>query len=571
MNNKFKRINNLKEIINKTEDKFGNNIAYKIKIEPEKYKLITHKEARDMVNALGTALIDMGLKDKKIAIIGENRYEWEIAYLSIVCGTGIVVPLDKSLTENELRSIIDRSGVEAIFYAEKYEESLNKIKNLGIGKLKHLISMDLQIHGKGIYSEKELIEKGKKLIEKGDRQFLDAKIDEEKTSIMLFTSGTTSASKIVALSHKNICSDLTAISNILDVNSSDIFLSFLPLHHVFECTVGFLFAFYTGAQIVFCDGIRHIVENLYEYNVSVMISVPAIYERIFKSIRKQIEKKGNLEKIQKDMEEHKDETIEEKKNVFKEIHDTLGGNLKLMISGAASLDVNIEQKYRKLGFNLIKGYGLTETSPVVAIETNENYKLGSVGKAIPGIEVALSDKDDSGMGELIVKGPIVMKEYYKNEEATNDAIRDGWFYTGDLAKIDDEGYVFICGRKKSVIVLKNGKNIFPEEMENLLNKIEGIEESFVYGKRMSEEDENDIKINAKLVYNEEICKNVYKVESEEEIKKAILEKVKDINKMMPRYKSVRGISLSKEALIKTSTGKIKRQMNLEVINKEIVC
>lgn len=570
MNDKCERINNLKEIINKTEAKFKNNIAYKIKIEAGKYKLITHKEARDMINALGTALIDMGLKNKKIAIIGENRYEWEIAYLSIVCGTGIVVPLDKSLTENELRSIIDRSGVEAIFYAEKYEESLNKIKNLGIGKLKHLISMDLDIHRKGIYSEKELIEKGKKLIEKGDRRFLDAKIDENEMSIMLFTSGTTSASKIVALSHKNICSDLTAISNILDLNSSDIFLSFLPLHHVFECTVGFLLAFYSGAQIVFCDGIRHIVENLYEYNVSVMISVPAIYERIFKIIRKQIEKKGKLEKIQQDMEKYKDETMEVKRKVFKDIHNILGGNLKLMISGAASLDVNIEQKYRKLGFNLIKGYGLTETSPVVAIETNENYKLGSVGKAIPGIEVALENKDSSGMGELMVKGPIVMKEYYKNEEATNDSIRDNWFYTGDLAKIDDEGYIFICGRKKSVIVLKNGKNIFPEEMENLLNKIEGIEESFVYGKRMSE-DENDIKINAKLVYNEEICRNVYKVESEEEIKKAILEKVKDINKMMPRYKSVKGISLSKEALIKTSTGKIKRQMNLEVINKEVTC
>lgn len=291
MDNKCEKINNLKEMIDKTEDKFKSNIAYKIKIAPGEYKLITHKEARDMINALGTALIDMGLKDKKIAIIGENRYEWEIAYLSVVCGTGIVVPIDKSLTENELRSIIDRSGVEAIFYAEKYEESLNKIKNLGIGKLKHLISMDSEIHGKGIYSEKELIEKGKQLIENGDRQFLDAKIDEEKMSIMLFTSGTTSASKIVALSHKNICSNLTAISSILDVNSSDIFLSFLPLHHVFECTVGFLFAFYSGAQIVFADGLRHITDNLLEYNVSVMISVPAIYERIFKNIRKQIEKK----------------------------------------------------------------------------------------------------------------------------------------------------------------------------------------------------------------------------------------------------------------------------------------
>ena len=361
-----KKIKDLKDMLKKSGEKYGNRIAYQIKKEDGTYKTITHKETRQMIDALGTALINMDLKGKRIAIISENRYEWEIAYLAIVCGTGIVVPLDKSLPENELKSLIKRSEVDAIFYSQKYEKILEKIKNEGIGKLKHLISMDLKEHTKGNYSEKELIKTGKKLIKQGNREFLDAKIDNEKMSIMLFTSGTTSASKIVALSHKNICSNLMDIASILDVNEKDVFLSFLPLHHVFECTVGFLFSLYRGAKTVFCDGIRHIPENMKEYKVSVMASVPAIYERLFKIIRKQIEKEGKLEDILYKEEQYKNSSMEEKKKVFKEIHNLLGGNVKLMISGAASLEKGIEEKFRLIGLNLVQGYGLTETSPVVA-------------------------------------------------------------------------------------------------------------------------------------------------------------------------------------------------------------
>ena len=320
-----------------------------------------------MINNLGTALINMNLKGKRIAVIGENRYEWEVAYLSIVCGVGIVVPLDKSLPENELKNLIKRSEVEAIFYSSKYEKTLEKIKNEGVGKLKHLISMDLKVHTNGNYSEMELIEVGRRLIQQGNTDFINEKIDNKKMSIMLFTSGTTSASKIVALSHKNICSNLMDIASILDIDENDIFLSFLPLHHVFECTVGFLFSLYKGAKTVFCDGIRHIPDNMKEYNVSVMASVPAIYEKLFKIIKKQIEKKGKLDEILQKEQLYKDSNMEEKKKAFKEIHDMLGGNVKLMISGAASLEAGIEEKFRLLGFNLVQGYGLTETSPVVAI------------------------------------------------------------------------------------------------------------------------------------------------------------------------------------------------------------
>ena len=562
----YTEITDLKDMLKKSGEKYANKVAYKIKKEEGKYKNISHKHVREMINSLGTSLIDMGLKGKKIAVIGENRYEWEIAYLSIVCGTGIVVPLDKSLPENELRLLIERSGVEAIFYSKKYETILKTIKCEGVGKLKHLISMDLEEHKEGIYSELELIEKGKKLIEKGNREFIDAKIDNEVMNIMLFTSGTTSASKIVALSHKNICSNLMDIASVLDVNSDDVFLSFLPLHHVFECTVGFLFSLYCGAQTVFCDGIRHIVENMREYKVSVMASVPAIYERIFKIIRKQIEKEGELEEILEKEEKYKNSSMEERKKVFKEIHNMLGGRVKIMISGAASLDSEIENKFRLLGVNLVQGYGLTETSPVVAIGNKKYYKVGSIGKTVPSVEAKLVNTDKTGLGELVVKGPSVMLEYYENRRATKEAIVDGWFYTGDLARIDEEGYIFICGRKKSVIVLKNGKNIFPEEMENLVNRIEGIEESFIFGKQMSE-DKNDIKIFVKVVYNEEIAENVYKVKGEENIYKKINERIKEINASMPKYKSIRGLILSKEPLIKTTTNKIKREKNLELVEK----
>ncbi len=558
-------IKDLKDMLNKTKKEYGEKIAYKIKNEEGKYRTITHREVRDMVDSLGTALINLGLKGKRIAIIGENRYEWEIAYLAIVCGTGIVVPLDKSLPENELEELIERSEVEAIFYSKKYEETIEKIKYSQKNKLKHMISMDLKKHSKGIYSQEELIETGEKLLEKGNREFIDAIINEKEMSIMLFTSGTTSKSKVVALSHKNICSNLMDIGEVLNVTSDDVLLSILPIHHVFECTVGFLFSLYKGAQTVFCDGLRHVVENLNEYQVTVMACVPAIYERIFMIIRKQLEKQGKLEEILKNEEKYKKASMEERKEVFKEIHDIIGGKIKLFISGAAALDSKIEEKYRLLGINIVQGYGLTETSPVVAIGTNKYYKTGSIGKTVPNVEAKIVDINDEGIGELIVKGPNVMLGYYNNEEATKEVIKNGWFYTGDLAKIDEEGYIYICGRKKSVIVLKNGKNIFPEEMENLVNKIEGVKESFIFGKQQSE-DKNDIKINVKIVFDRDIVRDVYKVQTDSEIQEVLSKKIKEINQTMPKYKSIKGILLTEEPLIKTTTNKIKRQENLKKIN-----
>ena len=562
----YLKINDLKDMLNKTGILYADRPAYKIKIEEGKYQIYTHKEVRDMINNLGTALINLGLKGKRIAVIGENRYEWEIAYLSIVCGTGIVVPLDKSLPANELELLIERSDIEAIFYTKKYSDIIQNIKYSEKNKLKHLISMDSDENFEGIYSQKELIREGRKLIEEGNTEFLNAKIDPKEMEIMLFTSGTTSKAKVVALSHENICTNLMDIGSVLDVTQEDVFLSILPIHHVFECTVGFLFSLYKGAETVFCDGLRHIVENLNEYHVTVMACVPGIYERIFMMIRKKLDKQGKLEEILKNEEKYKNSSMQKKKEVFKEIHNMLGGKVKLLISGAAALDKTIEEKYRLLGLNLVQGYGLTETSPVVAVGTNKNYKLGSIGKTVPSVEAKLVEVNDDGIGELVVRGSSVMLGYYENEKVNKKSLQDGWFYTGDLAKIDEEGYIFICGRKKSVIVLKNGKNIFPEEMENLVNKIEGIRESFIFGKIQSN-DENNIKINVKIVFDRDVMKDVYKVEEDEDIYKVLSKKIKEVNQTMPSYKAIRGMILTEEPLIKTTTNKIKRQENLDEIRK----
>lgn len=560
----YLEVKNLKEMLNLTKDLYGKKPAFKLKDENGKYREITHKTVREEIDKLGTALLTLGLKGKRVAVIGENRYEWEIAYLSVVCGVGVVVPLDKSLPENELKRVIERSGVEAIIFSNKYEEVLRKIVLEGIGKLKHLISMDSKTHGNGIYSLSELIEIGEVLLNNGNREYIDAEIDPNEMQIMLFTSGTTSESKVVALCHRNLCENLMALDKVEDVDSNDRFLSFLPIHHVFECTVGFLFSLYKGARTSFCDGIKHMQENYKEYDITFAACVPAIFESMYRGIWKKLEKEGKKEKVLKLLEEHKDANMEKRRKVFKDIHEMFGGHIKTFITGAAAIDKDVVAGYRDFGINLCQGYGLTETSPVVAIEGKDIHKVGSIGKVLPGLEVKISEPNEEGVGELLVKGPTVMLGYYGNEEATKEAIVDGWFYTGDLASIDEEGYIFIKGRKKSVIVLKNGKNIFPEEMENIVNRIEGVKESFIFGKS-NKKDPDDIKIYVKIVYDKNIMKLVYKTDDEEKIHEILSEKIKEINNIMPAYKSIRGVVLTETPLIKTTTNKIKRQEEMKTI------
>ena len=557
----------LKEMLEESGKLYGDRPAYIFKTEEEgKFREITHKEFRDEIKNLGTALVDLGLKDKRIAVISENRYEWGVAYLAIATGTGVVVPLDKALPNNEIESLIIRSEVEAIFYSNKYNEIMNEIKEKGNTNVKCFISMDLEKEENGIYSQKELIAEGKELIDNGDRRFLDAKIDNEKMGIMLFTSGTTSVSKAVMLSHKNICSNLADIASVIKIDENDRFLSFLPLHHTFECTVGFLYPISKGGAIAFCEGIRHIAENIKEFQITAMISVPILFESMYKKVMKGIEKKGKLEDVKKGIKITQfllKFGIDIRRKVFKEIHDNLGGKVRLFVAGGAALDPEAEKGFNQLGLKMYQGYGLTESSPVIAAEDDKYIRLGSIGKAFPSLDVKIDNPNEEGVGELLAKGPSIMLGYYNNEEATKETIdEEGWLHTGDLAKIDKDGFIFISGRKKFVIVLKNGKNIYPEELETLVNKIEGVKESFVYGRP---EADGDYKICAKIVYDVDVAKEFYGVNNEEELKDVLWKEVKKVNKTMPAYKYIREISITDKELIKTTTQKIKRFEEIKTV------
>ncbi len=554
-----KKFNNLKEMINNTKVEFGSDIAFKFKADnSDEITTMSYNDYIDEINALGTALISIGLKNKRIGVISENRYEWEEDYLSIVCGTGIVVPLDKSLPENEILSLIERSEMEAIFYSSKYNEIMKKAKEENIGKIKFFISMDLEEKTDEIYSQKELIKLGKDLIKNGARSYLDAEIDNNEMSVMLFTSGTTSQSKAVKLSHGNICANIYDISCTFDVTKEDTFLSFLPLHHVFECTVGFLYPVSVGASIGFCKGIRHIAENLKDYKASAMIAVPVLFDNMYKKVMQSIEKKGKLKTVKFGIKLSKVAKvfgIDIRRKLFKEVLESLGGKLRLFVAGGAAFDPETEKGLNELGIETYQGYGLTETAPVIAAEHPTCRKLGSIGKTFPSLETKIIEPDEMGIGELAVRGPSVMLGYYGETEKS--VSEDGWFNTGDLAYIDKDGFIFITGRKKSVIVLKNGKNVYPEEIETLINKIPGVKESFVYGKP-EKDDPVDLKICTKIVYDKEKIKEEYNTEDLEEIKKILWNKVKEINKTMPTYKYVKEMILTEEELIKTTTLKIKR-------------
>ena len=565
------KFENLKEMIKNSAEKFGEESAfYRDGKGLEDSKKVTYKEFYHEINSLGTALVEMGLKGKRIAVIGENRYEWELSYLAVATGTGIIVPLDKALPENEIESLIIRSEVEAIFYSSKYDECMAKIQKQGNTKLKYFISMDLEKNDFNKYSLKEITKKGKELLDGGNKEFLEAKIDNEEMSIMLFTSGTTNQSKAVMLSQKNICTNVRDIRNVFELDETDRFLSFLPLHHTFECTVGFLYPLSIGGTIIFSKGVRHIADELKNFKITAMICVPVVFEKMYDKLMKTIEEKGKMATVKKGIKLSNcllKVGIDIRKKLFKEIHDNLGGCLRVMVAGGAALSPEKEKGFWDLGFNVLQGYGLTETSPVIAAELTKQKRLGSIGKKFPSVEVKIDSPDKDGVGELLAKGDSVMLGYYNNEEANKEVFtEDGWFRTGDLAKIDKNGYLYISGRKKFVIVLKNGKNVYPEEIESLLEKSELIKECMVFG--MPARD-GDVTLSVEVCYDKDYIKKQFGEITEEEIKEKIWNWVKEVNKTMPKYKYVKKLVLTDEDLVKTTTLKIKRNIEMEKIMKKI--
>ena len=557
---------NLKEMIENSVKNYGDNVAYKIKHKDGKkvtYDEITYKKYSEDINALGTAFLARGLKNKRIAVISKNRYEWIVSYLATVNGTGIIIPLDKGLPEQEIISLLERSKADVIIFEKEFAEVFEKTKNSTSLNLIEYICMDKIDGFTYIY---DLIEIGKQLLEKGSREFLDATIENEKMSILIFTSGTTSKSKAVMLSHWNV------VSNILDMwicekfYETDVNIAFLPYHHTFGCTGQLLFNSF-GCTTVYCDGLRHVQENLKEYKVSVFVGVPLLIEAMYKKIMIAVEKQGKMAKLEKGKKISNfllKFGVDIRKKLFKEILDNLGGNLRFIISGASALDPKVQEGFNELGILTVQGYGLTESSPVIAAENDKNLRSGSIGFPMPSVEAKISEPDADGIGELIAKGPNIMLGYYENEAATNEVLKDGWLYTGDLAYIDKDGYIFVTGRKKNVIVLKNGKNVFPEELENLINNLKYVEESMVYGKQKGD----DVLISAKIVYNAEYINDRYPNIEEQELRKIIWEDIKEINKSLINYKHIKNIVITDKPMIKTTTAKIKRFEEMKTLENE---
>ena len=564
MNNKLydgQKLNDFRELVNLYKTKYKDLIAFEYKESPDstEHIKITYDQFAKDIESLACSILKQNCK--RVALIADNRYEWCVSYLAITTAGLVVVPLDKSLPENELIDLLKRSEADSIIFSEKYLNAVNK------SECDKKICMDFKKDKNSILSYSKLLKEG----ESSDhKSYNNISINNKEMSIILFTSGTTNIAKAVMLSQYAICMDLYALSQMIEITTEDKFLSFLPLHHTFESTTTFLFGTSCGITIAICDGLKYIQKNLVEYQVTGFVCVPLMLEIMYKKILKTIKEqnKTTIVNIMRVLFRHAN--IETKRKIFKSIIDGLGGKLRKIVAGGAPMDKETIKGYNDFGFDVHQGYGLTETSPVLAGENSFNKKTGSVGFPLPTIEIKIDNPDANGIGEVIAKTPAIMLGYYKNEKATKEVLKNGYFYTGVLGYIDKDGFIFITGRKKDMIVLKNGKKIFPEEIEILINKLPYVTESMVFGSLDdSKSDRNtDITLCAKIIYDEDELKKAFPNIKETEYCDNICNDIKTkINKQMPAYKYIRRIIISTEPLIKTTTQKIKRNEEMKKINK----
>ncbi len=536
---------NFRQLINIAERGNPDHIAYEFKENISKDSSpsivkVKYCDFKDDIVALSTALLNLDLQGERIVLVGNNSYKWCVSYLAITTGNMIAVPLDRALPENEMENLIKRSGASAIIFEDKHKDVVEKILKQDSNNIKYAIAMNQPNDQDNIKSFDCLINQGRKLIANGDNTYDNIVIDNKKMSVMIFTSGTTNTPKAVMLSQYNICSNVVAFSHYAKVTSDDTLLSFLPIHHTFECTATFLFGLYSGAKVAFCDGLKYLQDNLKEYNVSVLFAVPLVLETMYKKIIKNINENKEPDAISK----------------FK-------GNLRLVLCGSAPLNVDTIHGFNDLGIEFIQGYGLTEASPIISAETNDSKRPGSIGRVLDNLEIKIDNPDITGVGEITVKGPSVMIGYYNNPEETKKVLKNGWLSTGDYGYLDDDGFLYITGRKKDLIVLKNGKNVYPQELEALINKIPYVIESIVYPR---EESSRDTALCAEIVYSEDLIVDTLGDKSVLEYKNILWNEIKEINKSLPIYKHIKQISITTTPFAKTTTQKIKRYEVLKNLN-----
>ena len=536
----------------------------------EPYKITTYKEFKEDVFALGTSLINiLNLKNKKVIIIGETQYGWYVSYMAMLCGVGIAVPTDRELPDNELENIIKRSKASAIIYSPKKEETIKKIKE-SIPEIEYFIEMksEKNLDGKDVGLE-TLITLGKNIIKSGDRGFERIEIDPDEFKILFFTSGTTSNAKGVMLSNRNLAENINGITAYVKLYPTDMLFSVLPLHHCYESTVGFLYPMSQGASVAICEGLRYIVPNLQEAHPTAILTVPLLVENLYKKINEKIVK-SKKDKMVNSMigitNALKSTGIDIKRKIFKEILDNLGGRLRIIVTAAAPIDKKVGEWVEGIGISFIQGYGLTETAPLAAVTPEYKTLVGSAGKVIVQAEGKVDSPNEDGEGEILIKSPTLMLGYYEDETETKKAIdSDGFFHTGDIGYIDDEGYIFITGRSKNVIVTQNGKNIYPEEIEMLLEKADEVKEVMVYGNKpddKSKKEDKELIITARVIPDYDKIKEVYGDVSDKEVFDLIWKQVKEVNKQLTSYKAVKALEIKEGEFEKTSTMKIKRYKEL---------
>lgn len=555
---KKEKAKTLKELAVNGAKNFSDDLAFIIKHKNNSkitYENITYTKFLNHINSFGTGLLKKGFTGKRVALIGPNSYEWMLTYFTVQSGIGILIPLDKGLPDSEIEYSLQKSKADVIVFSEEYLDRIMELKETT--NLTKFICM--QKNNKNIPTIQDFMNIGTRELKKGNTLFSSLEIDPNELSLILFTSGTTSLAKAVMLTQRNILVSVNGVTEILDVTPKDVGIALLPFHHTFGAlSVMYLFA--GGACTTFCDGLRYIGDNLKEYHVTTFICVPLLLESMYKKIMLQIEKTNKIKRVNFALALSKFLLffkIDIRRKLFKEIIDSIGG-LRMAISGASALDPRVQKGLNDFGIRASQGYGLTETAPVLTAPKNDMDKIGSCGTPIPEVEVKIANPNENGIGEIIARGPNVMLGYYENEEATNEVIKDGWFYTGDLGYKDDDNFFYITGRKKNVIVLKNGKNIYPEELEVLINKLPYVNECIVFGYPK----DDDLIVSTKIVYD---AKQIGSNLDEKEIKNKIWEDIKKLNNTLPTYKYIKNLFISEEPMIKTTTSKIKRNEEIKKI------